>query len=237
MRAALNQQRLGRGDAAVVDLKKLVAADPGDSESWVALGDTYRAAEKYAEAITAYDAAEKAIVTPARRDWPMFYARAMAKERLKRLDDSEIDIQIALKLSPDQPELLNYLGYSWVDRGRKIPEALAMLEKARKLRPYDGYIVDSVGWAYYQLGDFEQAVVHIERAVELLPADPIIAEHLGDAYWRVGRKLEARFQWQHARDNKPEPDDLKRIEDKIKNGMPEETPVTPAQNAPGQSNG
>ncbi len=118
VQAALNAQRLGRHDVAIADLKKLVALDPQDTESWIALGDTYRASEKYAEAIDAYNQAEKAIPTPSRRDWPMFYARAMAKERLKRLDESEADIEIALKLSPEQPELLNYLGYSWVDRGR-----------------------------------------------------------------------------------------------------------------------
>ena len=221
VRAALNQQRLGRGDAAVVDLKKLVAADPGDSESWVALGDTYRAAEKYAEAITAYDAADKAIVTPARRDWPMFYARAMAKERLKRLDDSEIDIQIALKLSPDQPELLNYLGYSWVDRGRKIPEALAMLEKARKLRPYDGYIVDSVGWAYYQLGRYHEAAKTLNVAVLLVPSDPTINDHLGDALWRYGKKIAARFQWNHAITFSGNDDEKSSIERKLKTGLSE----------------
>jgi tetratricopeptide (TPR) repeat protein len=221
VQAALNQQRLGRGDAAVADLKKLVAADPGDSESWVALGDTYRASEKFSDAITAYDAAEKAIGTPARRDWPMFYARAMAKERLKRLDDSEIDIQIALKLSPDQPELLNYLGYSWVDRGRKIPEALAMLEKARKLRPYDGYIVDSVGWAYYQLGRYEEAAKTLNVAVLLVPSDPTINDHLGDALWRSGKKIAARFQWNHAITFSSNDDEKSAIERKLKTGLSE----------------
>ena len=104
--------------------------------------------------------------------------------------------------------VLNYLGYSLIEKKLNLQEAMEMVKKAVELRPNDGYIIDSLGWAYYQLGDYEQAVIHIERAVELLPADPIIAEHLGDAYWRVGRKLEAKFQWQHARDNKPEPVDL-----------------------------
>ena len=135
IQAALDEQRLGKNDAAIADLKKLVAADPKDSEAWIALGDTYRAADKFADAVDAYDHAEKAIGTPAKRDWPLFYARAMAKEKLKHWDKAEADIQTALKLSPDQPELLNYLGYSWVDRGRNIPEALAMLEKARSLAP------------------------------------------------------------------------------------------------------
>ena len=137
--------------------------------------------EKFADAVNAYDQAEKTIRSSSKRDWPTFYARAMAKEKLKQLDKSEADIQIALKLSPEQPELLNYLGYSWVDRGRNIPQALAMLEKARSLRPYDGYIVDSVGWAYYRLGRYDDAAKTLEAAVLLVPGDPTINEHLGDA--------------------------------------------------------
>lgn len=221
VQAALNQQRLGRSDAAIAELKKLVAADPADSESWVALGDTYRASEKYADAVSAYDAAQKAIATPSRRDWPMFYARAMAKERLKRLDDSEADIELALKLSPEQPELLNYLGYSWVDRGRRIPEALTMLEKARKLRPYDGYIVDSVGWAYYRLGRYEDAVKTLTAAVLLVPGDPTINDHLGDAMWRAGKKIAARFQWNHAITFSTDPEEKAAIERKLKTGLSE----------------
>ena len=219
VQAALNEQRLGRSDAAIADLRKMVAADPGDSESWVALGDTYRAADKFADAIAAYDAAEKAIPTPTRRDWPLFYARAMSKERLKRLDESEADIQIAMKLSPDQPELLNYLGYSWVDRGRRIPEALAMLKKARTLRPYDGYIVDSVGWAYYKLGRYQEAARTLEAAVQLVPGDPTINEHFGDALWRAGRKIEARFQWNHAMTFSDNETDKAAIARKLKAGL------------------
>ena len=221
VQAALNQQRLGKSDAAIAELRKLVTADPADSESWVALGDTYRAGEKYADAISAYDAAEKAIAKPTRRDWPMFYARAMAKERLKRLDDSEADIELALKLAPEQPELLNYLGYSWVDRGRRIPEALTMLEKARKLRPYDGYIVDSVGWAYYRLGRYEDAVKTLTAAVLLVPGDPTINDHLGDAMWRSGKKIAARFQWNHAITFSTDADEKAVIERKLKTGLTE----------------
>jgi tetratricopeptide (TPR) repeat protein len=219
IQAALDEQRLGRNDDAIADLKKLVAAEPNDSESWIALGDTYRTGDRYAEAVEAYDHAEKAIANPGKRDWPMFYARAMAKERLHRLDDSEADIQTALKLSPEQPELLNYLGYSWVDRGRKIPEALAMLEKARSLRPYDGYIVDSVGWAYYQLGRYEDAAKTLNAAVLLVPGDPTINDHLGDALWKAGRKIEARFQWNHALTFSEKDDDKTAITAKLKNGL------------------
>jgi Flp pilus assembly protein TadD len=151
----------------------------------------------------------------------MFYARAMAKERLKRLDESEADIEIALKLSPEQPELLNYLGYSWVDRGRRIPEALTMLEKARRLRPYDGYIVDSVGWAYFQLGRYEDAAKTLNAAVLLVPGDPTINDHLGDALWRAGNRISARFQWNHALTFSENADDKAAIERKLKNGLSE----------------
>ncbi|HJT43900.1 MAG TPA: tetratricopeptide repeat protein [Rhizomicrobium sp.] len=221
IQASLNLQRLERNDEAVAGLKRLLASQPDDSEAWVALGDTYRASNKFAESVEAYDRAEKAIPCPAKRDWPMFYARAMAKEKLKRLDESEADIQTALKLAPDQPELLNYLGYSWVDRGRNISQALTMLEKARALRPYDGYIVDSVGWAYYQLGRYEDAAKTLGAAVLLVPGDPTINDHLGDALWRAGRRIDARFQWNHALTFADNDTDKAAIERKLKNGLGE----------------
>jgi len=221
IQAALDQQRLGKSDDAIAGLKKLVATQPNDSEAWVAMGDTYRASSKFAEAVDAYDHAEKAFGRPSKRDWPMYYARAMAKEKLKRLDDSEADIQEALKLSPEQPELLNYLGYSWVDRGRNIPQALTMLEKARALRPYDGYIVDSVGWAYFQLGRFDDAAKTLEAAVLLVPGDPTINDHLGDALWRAGRRIDARFQWNHALTFSDNDTDKAAIERKLKTGLGE----------------
>jgi tetratricopeptide (TPR) repeat protein len=221
VQAALDEQRLGQTDQAVAGLKKLVVTDPNDSESWVALGDTYRSASKFPEAVDAYNRAEKAITRPSRRDWPMFYARAMAKEKLNKLDESEADIQTALKLSPEQPELLNYLGYSWVDRGRNIPQALTMLEKARTLRPYDGYIVDSVGWAYFQLGRYDDAAKTLEAAVLLVPGDPTINDHLGDALWRAGRRIDARFQWNHAITFSDNDTDKAAIEKKLKTGLGE----------------
>jgi tetratricopeptide (TPR) repeat protein len=219
IQGALDEQRLGKNDAAVADLKKLVDANPGDSESWIALGDTYRTMDKFAEAVDAYDHAEKVIGTPSKRDWPMYYARAMSKEKLHKLDDSEADIQTALKLSPEQPELLNYLGYSWVDRNRNIPQALTMLEKARSLRPYDGYIVDSVGWAYYQLGRYDDAAKTLEAAVLLVPGDPTINDHLGDALWKAGRRIDARYQWNHALTFSDSDTDKASIEKKLKNGL------------------
>jgi tetratricopeptide (TPR) repeat protein len=219
VQAALDQQRSGQNEAAVAGLKKLLAADPNDAEGWTALGDTYRAAEKYADAVSAYDRAVATLDKPVRKDWTLFYARAMSQEKLGRLDQSEADIEAGLKLSPDQPELLNYLGYSWVDRGRRIPEALTMLEKARTLRPYDGYIVDSVGWAYYKLGRYEEAARTLEAAVLLVPGDPTINDHFGDALWRAGRKLEARYQWNHAITFSDDDADKAVIAQKLKAGL------------------
>jgi tetratricopeptide (TPR) repeat protein len=220
--AAVDESRLDRKSAAIADLRSLTQAYPDDAENWIALGDAYRNQNDFTAAIDAYDHAEKAIGTPDKRDWPLFYARAMAQDSAKHWDKAEADINIALKLSPDQPELLNYLGYSWVDRNRNIAEALAMLEKARQLRPYDGYIVDSVGWAYYKLGRYDDAARTLGAAVLLVPGDPTINNHLGDALWKSGRKIEARFQWNHALafSNESTNDTEKaEIEQKIKTGL------------------
>ncbi|MCP5410901.1 MAG: tetratricopeptide repeat protein [Alphaproteobacteria bacterium] len=219
VQAALDLQRSGDNEAAIESLQKVVADDPQDVESWTALGDTYRSSENYPKAIEAYDRAVSLIKKPERRDWTLFYARAMAKERTGRLDESEADIETGLRLSPNQPELLNYLGYSWVDRGRRIPEALTMLEKARTLRPYDGYIVDSVGWAYYKLGRYQDAARTLEAAVLLVPGDPTINDHFGDALWRAGRKIEARFQWNHAITFSEDEADKAVIARKLKSGL------------------
>ena len=237
MEIAVGLQRLERKDEALGKLKQLIAREPKNYDAIVTLGNLYRNNEDYANAAKAYDDAIALITEHVAGHWRVYYYDGIAHERLKQWDIAEQRFRKALELSPDEPSVLNYLGYSMIEKKINLTEAMAMVRKAVELKPNDGYIIDSLGWAYYQLGDYEQAVTHIERAVELLPADPIIAEHLGDAYWRVGRKLEARFQWQHARDNKPQPEDLTRIEDKIKNGLPEEIPVTPAQNAPAQSNG
>lgn len=217
--AAIDEIRLGNKKEAIAQLHALAQAYPNDSENWIALGDAYRDQENYESAIQAYDHAEKAIGTPEKKDWPLFYARAMAENAANHWDKAEADINRALKLSPDQPELLNYLGYSWVDRGQHITKALAMLEKARQLRPYDGYIVDSVGWAYYRLGRYEEAAKTLEAAVLLVPGDPTINAHLGDALWKVGRKMDARFQWSHALAFNPSSSEKAELERKLKTGL------------------
>ncbi len=217
--------------------RRLIARDPENYDAIVTLGNIYRNNEDYASAAKAYERAIDLLKNPDRTQWRVFYYSGISHERLKQWDIAEKHFRRALEISPDEPMVLNYLGYSMIEKKINLTEAMDMVKKAVELRPNDGYIIDSLGWAYYQLGDYEEAVAQIERAVELLPADPIIAEHLGDAYWRVGRKLEAKFQWQHAKDNKPEPADLVRIEGKLKNGMPDEVPVTPVQNGTNQNNG
>jgi tetratricopeptide (TPR) repeat protein len=219
VQAGLDQQRNGDNDAAIASLRKVTAADPKSAEAWTALGDTYRAGQKYGEAVQAYDHAVAVMGKPVQKDWTLFYARAMSQERLGRTDASEADVRTGLKLSPDQPELLNYLGYSWVDRGHNIPEALIMLEKARTLRPYDGYIVDSVGWAYYKLGRYKEAARTLEAAVLLVPGDSTINDHFGDALWRSGRRIEARFQWNHALTFSDNDTDKAAIARKLQSGL------------------
>jgi tetratricopeptide (TPR) repeat protein len=222
VQSALDQSRLGHNDQAVEDLRSIVQSDQKNLTAWTALGDAYRSAEKYPEAADAYDHAVKLLTSDQTRDWAVYYARAMAEDQSKRWDAAELDLKHALKLSPDQPQVLNFLGYSWVDQGRNLPEALAMLEKARALSPFDGYIVDSVGWAYYRLGRYEYAAKVLENAVLLVPGDSTINEHLGDAYWKVGRKLDARFQWSHAIAFGPDSAQKAELEKKLQSG-PDDT--------------
>ena len=150
------------------------------------------------------------------------FGRAIALERTKQWPKAEADFDKALELMPDEPHVLNYLGYSWIDQGLNLDEGMRMIRRAVEQRPDDGYIVDSLGWAYYRLGNYEDAVKHLDRAVELKPDDPTINDHLGDAYWKIGRVLEAKFQWAHARDLKPEPDELAKINQKLQDGLKDE---------------
>ena len=234
---AINLQRLDRTKEAQERLKDIISRDPKNYEALVTLGNIYRSNEEFASASETYSKA-LALLTQIEKDhWRIFYYRGITYERQKMWDKAEVDFRKALSLSPDEPLILNYLGYSMIEKKINLSEALGMVKKAVELKPNDGYIVDSLGWAYFQLGDYEEAATNIERAVDLNPADPIIGEHLGDAYWRVGRTLEAKFQWQHAKDNGPGPDDLKRIEDKLLNGLPDDPVAKPAENKTGKTNG
>ncbi|MFO1088444.1 MAG: tetratricopeptide repeat protein [Hyphomicrobiales bacterium] len=224
-----NLDALDRKDEAVKVLTVLVDKNPKNFEALLALGNLQRSNEKWTEAADAYTKSIAALGPDfGKRQWSVLYFRGIALERAGQWDKAEADFRKALELEPDQPQVLNYLGYSLIEKRKDLDEAMSMVRKAVELRPNDGYIVDSLGWAYYQLGDYEEAARQLERAVELRPEDPVINDHYGDALWRVGRKLEAKFQWQHAKDNKPEPKDLAVIEKKLKDGLPDLPPATPA---------
>ncbi len=219
IRLASILDKLERTDEARAILHRLAADQPDDIRPLVALGDMLRAKKRYNEAVAEYDSAVARIGEPEEPHWVLFYVRGIALERLGEWPRAEADFEQALKLRPGHPSVLNYLGYSWVDRGLHLDKAKEMIEEAVAKRPDDGYIVDSLGWVLYRLGDFEGAVRHLERAVSLRPQDPLINDHLGDAYWRVGRKLEARFQWNHALTLGIEEDLVEKVESKLKYGL------------------
>ena len=220
---AANLDSLDRADEAQKHLEALIKQNPDDLETIMALGNVLRGHKKFAECANVYSKGASAIQKPEKSNWVVFYFRGICYERSKQWAKAEADLTKALELFPDQPHVLNYLGYSWIDQGIKLDEGMEMIKKAVQQRPDDGYIVDSLGWAYYRVGNYEEATKQLERAIELKPEDPTINDHLGDAYWRVGRVLEARFQWAHARDLKPDAEDLPKIEEKLKEGLPDET--------------
>lgn len=217
---SLNMVELGDRDDAITSLQNISTLHPENLEATYALGDLLRADEQYDAAADAYSRALSISGGQALSDWRYYYVRGISYERAKRWPLAEADFQRALELNPSQPQVLNYLGYSWVDKGLNLEEGLEMIQQAVDLRPSDGYIIDSLGWAYYRLGRYDEALDTLERAVIVMPNDSTINDHLGDTLWQVGRKLEARYQWQIARDLGPdEPGMLERIELKLELGL------------------
>ncbi|MGX1165937.1 tetratricopeptide (TPR) repeat protein [Bradyrhizobium sp. USDA 372] len=229
---AIDLDSADRTDDAIKILKGVTTEDAKDLEAIMALGNIERGRKRFGECGATYS---KGIdVLPAGNDkansvW--YYYRGICEERSKQWAKAEADMKKALELQPDQPHVLNYLGYSWIDQGVNLDEGMKMIKRAVEQRPDDGYIVDSLGWAYYRIGNYEEAVKNLERAIDLKPEDPTINDHLGDAYWRVGRTLEAKFQWSHARDLKPEPEELPKIEAKIAGGLPDDNSNSSAAQA------
>ncbi|MDB5623975.1 MAG: tetratricopeptide repeat protein [Devosia sp.] len=195
VRVAQNLDNIGDREEALRRLGNIVATQPDDLDAVSVYGDMLRTDEQYGDAIKAYSTALELTGGENVSDWRFYYVRGIAYERNKQWPEAEADFLKALQLNPEQPQVLNYLGYSWIDKDMHLEEALGMIEKAVAAMPQDGYIVDSLGWAFYKLGRIEEAVRTLEQAVQLQPNDPEINDHLGDAYWRAGRRLEARFQW------------------------------------------
>jgi tetratricopeptide (TPR) repeat protein len=224
---AIDLDAADRTEEAIKILKGVTAEDSKDIEAVMALGNIERGRKKFADCVVTYsqgiDILPKTSDKSADKNtWVYYYYRGICEERSKQWSKAEADMRKALDMQPEQPHVLNYLGYSWIDQGINLDEGMKMIKRAVDQRPDDGYIVDSLGWAYYRIGNYEDAVKNLERAIDLKPEDPTINDHLGDAYWRVGRTLEAKFQWAHARDLKPEPEDLPKIEAKIEHGMPDD---------------
>lgn len=242
MQEALNLNVLKRHEEAIALLADLLKDDPEDVAAAVALGNVHRSLEQFDKAADVYTTAIDAFEEVPAQLWTLYYYRGISLERTGRWKEAEADFRKALELSPDHPLVLNYLGYSYIDRGENLDEAVGMVRSAVAQRPDDGYIVDSLGWAFYRLGRYEDAVEQLERAVALRPGDPVINDHLGDAYWKVGRKLEATFQWAHARDSDPDPKELPKILRKLAVGLDvaEEEPTTDTAEAdqiPGEDGG
>ena len=209
----------GKSEAALEVLRQLAKAHPEMDDVHIALGDALRREERYAEAAEAYSVVIDRHQPPTRALWPLYFTRGTSYERLEEWEKSEADLRQALELEPDQPQVLNYLGYSFLELKTNLDEAMEMIRKAAEMRPQDGYITDSLAWGLYRLGRYEEAVEPMERAAELMPVDPIINDHLGDVYWAVGRAREARFQWKRALSFDPEEDEANRIRRKLEVGL------------------
>jgi tetratricopeptide (TPR) repeat protein len=231
-------QKAGDKAGALALASETMKTQPDNPRLLTLYADLLSDDERYSEATSALDKAIAA-VGESEAGWTLFYLRGAAEERSGKWPAAEADLQHALKLQPDEPEVLNYLGYAWVDRGEHLPEALALLEKAESLSPDNGAIVDSLGWARYRTHDYRSAIIDLERAIQLDPSDPEVNDHLGDTYWRVGRRLEAQYQWRRVLSLEPDAKTRAAVEAKLKDGLePEQaanraTPVTGPITAPG----
>jgi Flp pilus assembly protein TadD len=213
----------GASEAAIAVLSAQARAMPDNRDILISLGDLYRSEQRFAEAETAYDKAiemgTEIAQGPNPRDWFLYFARGMMRERLGSWDMAELDLQTARKLSGDEPNVLNYLGYSWINQGIYLDEGLKIIREAVKKEPKNGAFVDSLGWAHYRLGNYKQALILLERASKIESGDPVVTDHLGDALWRVGRQVEARYQWRKALAFEPTLEDRAKIEDKLLTGL------------------
>lgn len=225
---AVNLDRMGREKDAVKRLDKLAAQNTDSADALITKGDLYRIHGRYREAIDTYNKGLARVGELSASDWPVLFARGSCLERLGRWPEARRDLQAALELKPDQPDVLNYLGYAQLERGENMAAAQAMIARAVEARPNDAQIVDSMGWVLYKQGNYEEALAYMEKAVEMIPSDPTVNDHLGDVYWRLGRKTEARFQWERSLSYSPEARLAELIQKKLKQGLPPEPAMADA---------
>jgi tetratricopeptide (TPR) repeat protein len=220
---ALALQKDGDKEGALSLVRETLKSSPADPRLLTLYADLLSEDDRYEDAATAMTDAIKA-VGDSKAGWSLFYLRGASEERAGRWPAAEADLKRALALNPDEPEVMNYLGYAWVDRGEHLPEALSLLEKAEAKEPDSGAIVDSLGWARYRTHDYASAIIDLERAIQLDPSDPEVNDHLGDVYWRVGRRLEAQYQWRRVLTLEPDSKTRTEVEAKIKDGLPPDAP-------------
>lgn len=232
VRKALNLEALEKREEALALLDDLSSRYPNDASPMITKGDMQRDAKQYDEAAESYSLAIERTGKLTNHDWPLLYARGICYERAGEWDLAEADFNRALTLEPGQPDVLNYLAYSWLTMNKNVAKAREYLDLAASARPNDPHIIDSVGWASFLNGDYKEAVSKFEQAIELMPDDPTVNDHLGDAYWRVGRETEARYQWERALTFKPDKDAAEAIRNKLNGGLP---PQSNAASSSGKS--
>lgn len=222
----------GREEEAIRTLKTAISRDRRAMEARLTLAGYYAEGGRHKEAVDVASSAIADLEAPPPEDaWRFFVTRAASLIELDRFPEAETDLKRAVEIAPDEPIALNYLGYSWAERDVNLDEAFALIEKAVALSPQSGAIIDSLGWAYYQRGEYEEALPHLENAASLEPGDPTVTDHLGDVYWRLGRETEARFQWTRALELDPKENIRLLIEGKLKSGL---EPAAPAPTPPTQ---
>lgn len=219
LREAVVLSGTGKWEQARAIGERILAREPDNEDALVTMGDLYRTREDYEAALPYYERAIAAKGELDENEWFLLFSRAICLERLGRWEEAESEFLRVLDIRPNEPDVLNYLGYSWIDRGVRMEEAREMIERAVEQQPNNGFIVDSLGWAQYKMGEYQKAVETLERAVSLEPGDPTLNDHLGDAYWKAGREREARFQWQHALSLEPAPEDAEKITAKVEYGL------------------
>ena len=222
LRIAKNLDRLGETDKAIRELQIMSMEKKRRIDALVEMGNILQRHKRYQASINAYEQAKKRLKNINGQSWSLYFSLGISYERIGKWPLAEKNLLQALKLRPNHPSLLNYLGYSWVEQGLQLDRAQEMIQRAVKQRPRDGYIIDSLGWALYRLGKIKEAAKQLERAVLLRPEDPTINDHLGDIYWLLGRKNEAKFQWNRALILEPEKDQIPLIKKKIKVGLPKD---------------